>query len=52
MPLIPALLGRQRQMGLCEFEVNLFKKQVPGQTGLHRETLSQRKRKKRKEGTL
>jgi hypothetical protein len=33
--------GRQRQVGLCEFEVSLIHKASPGQPGLlHRKTLS------------
>lgn len=42
-PLIP-LLGRQRQVGRCEFEgqPGLQSKQDPGQLGLYREILSQK----------
>jgi hypothetical protein len=34
-------LGRQNQADLCEFEASWSTKQIPGQPGLHRETLSQ-----------
>jgi hypothetical protein len=36
---------RQRQSDLCEFEASLFHT-VPGQPGIHKETLPQKKKKK------
>lgn len=39
VPLMLAL-GRQRQVDLCEFEASLDTGLVPGQSGVHRETLS------------
>ena len=47
MPLIPGF-GRQRQADLCEFEASLSTGIVPGQPGLHRETLSQKNRNRNK----
>jgi hypothetical protein len=47
MPLIP-VLRRQRQSDLCKFEACLVYKLSPGQPGLHRETLSQKTKRKEK----
>ena len=42
MPLIP-VLGRQKQVDLCEFEAVLdYTEHIPGQPGLHREVLFQK----------
>ena len=46
MPLIP-VFGSQRQVDFCEFKANLVYK-VPGQPGLHRETLSKKNKNKNK----
>jgi hypothetical protein len=53
MPLIPAL-RRQRQVGICDFQANLIHK-ASSRTAmalLHRETLSQKKKKKKIEKIL
>jgi hypothetical protein len=46
MPLMPEL-QRQKQVGICEFKASLVYR-VPGQPGLHRETLVSKKKKKKK----
>jgi hypothetical protein len=50
MPLIPAL-RKQRQSDFCEFKDSLVYNVRPGQAGLHRETLSQKKKNKKKTKT-
>jgi hypothetical protein len=45
MSLIPVLESR-RHMNPCEFEASLSTKQILGQPGLNRETLSRKKKKK------
>jgi hypothetical protein len=45
--LLISALGRQRQEDLCEFKASLFYR-VPGQQGLHRETLLEKSKKKKK----
>jgi hypothetical protein len=44
MALIPAF-RRQRQVDLCELKASLVYRLVLGEPGLHKETLSQKKKK-------